>query len=122
MPWEVLAHGYGLAEAPTIDRDGTLLFSDVLGGGVYRWDATGNVATTVPKRRGVGGIAVHADGGFVCSGRDLLHVRDGERITHGAARRRGRGMERPVHRRSRQRVRGRAAVRGVRPGGGGGAG
>jgi sugar lactone lactonase YvrE len=76
--WEVLAHGYGLAEAPTIDRDGTLLFSDVLGGGVYRWDATGNVATTVPKRRGVGGIAVHADGGFVCSGRDLLHVRHGE--------------------------------------------
>jgi len=28
-----------------------------------------------PKRRGVGGIAIHAGGGFVCSGRDLLHVR-----------------------------------------------
>jgi gluconolactonase len=77
MSWEVLAHGYGLAEAPTIDRDGTLLFSDVLGGGVYRWDASGTVATVVPKRRGVGGIAVHADGGFVCSGRDVVHVRDG---------------------------------------------
>jgi sugar lactone lactonase YvrE len=77
MNWEVLAHGYGLAEAPTVDRDGTLLFSDVLGGGVYRWDASGAVATLVPKRRGVGGIALHADGGFVCSGRDVLHVADG---------------------------------------------
>ena len=48
MQWEVLAHGYGLAEAPTIDADGTLLFSDVLGGGVYRWDTTGTVATVVP--------------------------------------------------------------------------
>jgi gluconolactonase len=78
MSWEVLAHGFGLAEAPAVDRDGTLLFSDVLGGGVHRWDATGGVTTVVPKRRGVGGIAVHADGGFVCSGRDLLHVRAGD--------------------------------------------
>jgi gluconolactonase len=77
VQWEVLAHGYGLAEAPTVDRDGALLFSDVLGGGVYRWDATGAVATVVPKRRGVGGIVMHADGGFVCSGRDVLHVREG---------------------------------------------
>jgi sugar lactone lactonase YvrE len=77
MAWDVLAHGYGLAEAPTIDVDGSLLFSDVLGGGVYRLDGAGAVTTVVPKRRGVGGIAVHADGGIVCSGRDLVHVRDG---------------------------------------------
>ena len=75
MSWEVLAYGYGLAEAPTIDRDGSLLFSDVLGGGVHRWRATGDeVATVVPKRRGVGGIALHAEGGIVCSGRDVVHV------------------------------------------------
>ena len=77
MDWEVLAHGYALAEAPTVDRDGSVLFSDVLGGGVYRIDETGNVTTVVPKRRGVGGIAIHADGGIVCSGRDVIHVRDG---------------------------------------------
>jgi D-xylonolactonase len=77
MSWDVLAHGYGLVEAPTIDVDGSLLFSDVLGGGVYRLDAAGTVTTVVPKRRGVGGIAIHADGGIVCSGRDLVHVRDG---------------------------------------------
>lgn len=70
----MLAHGFGLAEAPTVDRDGTLVFSDVLGGGVYRWDGSDEVTTVVPKRRGVGGLAVHADGGLVCSGRDLLHV------------------------------------------------
>jgi gluconolactonase len=77
MDWEVLAHGYRLAEAPTIDVDGSLVFSDVLAGGVYRLDASGSVTTVVPKRRGVGGIAIHADGGIVCSGRDVIHVRAG---------------------------------------------
>jgi len=77
MGWEVIAHGYGLVEAPTLDIDASVVFSDVLGGGVYRIDAAGNVTTIVPKRRGVGGIAVHADGGIVCSGRDLVHVREG---------------------------------------------
>ena len=42
MDWEVLAHGYGLAEAPTIDTDGSVVFSDVLGGGVYRLDGSGD--------------------------------------------------------------------------------
>jgi gluconolactonase len=77
MAWDVVVHGFGLAEAPTIDVDGSMLFSDVLGGGIYRVDAAGKVTTVVPKRRGVGGIAIHALGGIVCSGRDLLHVREG---------------------------------------------
>ena len=77
MDWDVVADGYGLAEAPTIDVDGSLVFSDVLGGGIYRIDETGTVTTVVPKRRGIGGIVIHADGGIVCSGRDLIHVRDG---------------------------------------------
>src|SRR5256885_9395983 len=77
MDWDVCAHGYGLAEAPTIDIDGSLVFSDVLGGGVYRIDERAKVTTVVPKRRGVGGIAIHEDGGIVCSGRDLVHVREG---------------------------------------------
>ncbi len=79
--WEVLASGYGLAEAPTVEGGGSILFSDVLGGGIYRVHAEGNVETVVPKRRGVGGIALHADGGIVCSGRDIVHVRDGETRT-----------------------------------------
>src|SRR5262245_15602709 len=81
MQWEVVAHGLRLAEAPTIDVDGSVLFSDVLGGGVYRVDANGERTTVVPKRRGVGGLAIHVDGGVVCSGRDVIHVRDGETRT-----------------------------------------
>lgn len=77
----MLAHGYGLAEAPTIAPNGSLLFSDVLGGGIYRLDAEGEVSTVVPKRRGVGGIALHADGGIVCSGRDVVYISNGETRT-----------------------------------------
>jgi gluconolactonase len=73
--FETLAHGYRLVEGPTADDRGGLYFSDVLGGGVYRRDASGQIETVVPKRRGVGGIALHADGGLVVGGRDLLHVR-----------------------------------------------
>jgi xylono-1,5-lactonase len=75
--FETLASGYGLVEGPTWAPDGSLFWSDVLGGGVFRRDARGQVATVVPKRRGVGGIALHADGGLVVGGRDLVHVREG---------------------------------------------
>jgi xylono-1,5-lactonase len=73
-----LVSGFGLVEGPAWDGSG-LVFSDVPRGGVYRLDAsTGDVAMVIPKRRGVGGIAVHADGGLVVSGRNIQHVRDGE--------------------------------------------
>jgi xylono-1,5-lactonase len=75
---ETLASGYGLIEGPTVDDDGNLYFSDVLGGGVYRRAPDGDITTVVPKRRGVGGITLHADGGIVVSGRDIVHVREGE--------------------------------------------
>ena len=78
---EALAWGYRLAEAPCVDDDGAVYFSDALGGGLHRWASEGNVATVIPKRRGIGGMCLHADGGFVVSGRDLVHVRDGESRT-----------------------------------------
>jgi gluconolactonase len=78
---ETLASGYGLIEGPTVDGDGNLYYSDVLGGGVYRRDPDGEITTVVPKRRGVGGIVLHADGGVVVSGRDIVHVRDGTNRT-----------------------------------------
>ena len=80
MQWELVASGYGLVEGPTIDGAGGIYFTDVLGGGVFHL-AGGDVETVVPKRRGVGGLAVHADGGLVGSGRDIVHVRDGETRT-----------------------------------------
>jgi len=70
---EVLASGYGLVEGPRADGEGGVYFTDAIKGGVYRWSKSG-VDTIVPKRRGVGGLALHADGGVVVSGRDITHV------------------------------------------------
>ncbi len=75
---ETLASGYGLIEGPREDRNGHLYFSDVTKGGVYRRAPDGGVETVVPKRRGVGGIALHRDGGVVISGKNICHVKDGE--------------------------------------------
>jgi len=74
---ETLAYGYGLIEGPRVDGAGNLLFSDVTNGGVFRRAPDGTITTVVPKRRGVGGIALHADGGVVVSGRNVCHVKDG---------------------------------------------
>ena len=74
---ETLAWGYGLVEGPRADRRGNLYFSDVHNGGVYRRCPDGSIETVVPKRRGVGGISLHADGGLVISGRNICHVLDG---------------------------------------------
>jgi gluconolactonase len=75
---ETLAHGYGLIEGPRVDATGALYFSDVTRGGVYRRAPSGEVTVAIPKRRGVGGIALHADGGLVVSGRNICHVLEGE--------------------------------------------
>jgi len=78
MTVETLAFGYGLIEGPRVAPDGGLYFSDVHNGGVRRLDPDGSVEVVVPKRRGVGGISLHADGGIVISGKNVCHVRDGE--------------------------------------------
>jgi gluconolactonase len=77
MRFETLAYGYGLIEGPRVDGAGNLYFSDVTNGGVYRRRPDGSIDTVVPKRRGVGGIALHADGGLVISGKNICHVKDG---------------------------------------------
>src|SRR5579862_524506 len=67
---EQVAGGYGLVEAPVWDPDRGLFFSDVLNGGV---------SSVVPKRRGVGGMALHAEGGLIVGGRNVAWVGpDGE--------------------------------------------
>jgi gluconolactonase len=72
-----LAYGYGLIEGPRVDDADNLYFSDVPNGGVYRRSPNGEVTTAIPKRRGVGGIALHADGGLVVAGKNICHVKDG---------------------------------------------
>lgn len=78
---ERIVTGLQLVEAPVATADGGVVFSDVLGGGVFEWaPATGEVTTVLPKRRGIGGMARHADGGLVMSGRDVIHV-DADGVT-----------------------------------------
>jgi xylono-1,5-lactonase len=74
---EALVSGYDLVEAPRPDLEGRVYFSDVSKGGVYRLGADGAVDTVVPKRRGVGGVVLHASGGVVVTGRSVCHV-DGD--------------------------------------------
>jgi gluconolactonase len=66
-----LTRGYGLVEGPLWHPERGLLFSDVLGGGVFSLSSTGQVATVFPHRRGVGGIALHQAGGLIVSGRNI---------------------------------------------------
>ena len=68
---ETLVSGHGLIEGPRVDAQGNLFFSDVPNGGVYQRTREGKVSTVVPRRRGVGGIALHAEGGLVISGRNM---------------------------------------------------
>jgi len=76
---ETLVDGFGLVEGPRWDeRDGSVWFTDAVGGGVFRLPLSGEVETVLADRRGVGGLALHEDGGVVASGRDLIHLRDGE--------------------------------------------
>jgi gluconolactonase len=77
MPLETLSYGYGLLEGPRVDGAGNLFFSDVTNGGVFCRAPEGTITTVVPRRRGVGGIALHANGGVVVSGKDVCHVREG---------------------------------------------
>ncbi len=67
-----LTTGYGLVEGPVWHSDLGLLFSDVINGGVFRVSKDGAVTQQVPKRRGIGGMALHADGGVVMGGRDIV--------------------------------------------------
>jgi D-xylonolactonase len=69
-----VATGYGLIEGPVWEPAHGLYFSDVLNGGVHLLDRKGTISLVVPKRRGIGGMALHASGGLVVGGRDIAWV------------------------------------------------
>jgi len=71
---QCVAHGFGLIEGPVWDPARGLYFSDVINGGVHLLDHAGEVSLVVPKRRGIGGMALHAEGGLVMGGRDIALV------------------------------------------------
>lgn len=70
---EILTEGYGLIEGPVWDAQRGLLFSDVLFGGVYCLDQTGNVNKVFEHRRGIGGMVLHESGGLIVSGRNISY-------------------------------------------------
>jgi len=71
LSMDKLASGYGLIEGPVWDPRRGLLFSDVLNGGVYCLSPLGAVTAVVEHRKGIGGMALHADGGLIVSGRNV---------------------------------------------------
>ncbi len=71
---ERVATGFGLIEGPVWDSAKGLYFSDVPNGGVHLLDRAGKVSLVVPKRRGIGGMALHANGGLIVGGRDIACV------------------------------------------------
>jgi gluconolactonase len=77
MELETFAWGYGLVEGPRVDEQGNLFFSDVTKGGIYRRAPDGGISTVIPGIKGVGGIALHAEGGLVISGMSISHILEG---------------------------------------------
>jgi xylono-1,5-lactonase len=79
---EIIATGFGLPEGPVYDeQEDRVLITDATGGGVWavRLDS-GTTACIVGHRRGIGGLALHADGGYVISGRNVAWKRDDETV------------------------------------------
>lgn len=68
-----LAEGFGLIEGPVWDPQRGLLFSDVLFGGVYCLGPDEKVSVVFEHRRGIGGMALHQQGGLVVSGRNISY-------------------------------------------------
>jgi len=79
VSFDVLASGFGLAEGPTVGPGGVLYVSDALLGGVRRLDPDGGERHLLAGRRGIGGLALHATGGLLASGRDVVLL-DGEQV------------------------------------------
>jgi xylono-1,5-lactonase len=70
-----VAVGFGLIEGPVWDPARGLYFSDVVNGGVHLLERSGTVSPVIAKRRGIGGMALHASDGLVVGGRDIALVR-----------------------------------------------
>ena len=75
---EPVTNGYGLVEGPVWHDDYGLMFSDVIFGGVYSVNDRKEVEPVFEHRRGIGGMAVHAEGGLVVSGKNISLKRFGE--------------------------------------------
>jgi len=69
----LLASGFVLAEAPVPAAGGGVYVAEVRLGGVHHVGDDGATEVVIEHRRGIGGMAPHAAGGFVVSGRNVAH-------------------------------------------------
>lgn len=74
LKWELLVDGLGRLEAPCIDSERRLCFSDRFPQGrLLRLEENGTV-TALVERAHVGGLVAHEDGGLVASGHSLAVI------------------------------------------------
>jgi sugar lactone lactonase YvrE len=79
--FEIVADGFQFAEAPRVDDDDTVCWSDLLGGGYYRKRPGGPVETMLAGRRWIGGAVLDEGGGVVLGGEGgLVLVSDGQTL------------------------------------------
>lgn len=72
MQFEQILDGFVFLEAPRVDAQDNLYFSDIMLGGVYRLTPQGKVDAWLTDRKSVGGLALTQDGGFLCTGGEGL--------------------------------------------------
>jgi gluconolactonase len=72
-PIELLSSGHGLLEGPVWHPQLGFLVADADVGGVWGFAPGTKPVLHVAHRRGIGGMAVHADGGLVVSGRNVAY-------------------------------------------------
>ena len=67
--FEVIASGFQFVEAPRVDDDGTVYFSDLTGGGYYRCKPGFQVDTVLPARMWIGGAVLDRSGSILLGGK-----------------------------------------------------
>jgi xylono-1,5-lactonase len=72
---ELIASGFGLLEGPVWHPTLGLLVADVEHGGVRAYTKGKTPEVMVPHRRGIGGMALHADGGLIVGGKSIAYKR-----------------------------------------------
>jgi sugar lactone lactonase YvrE len=70
--FEVIASGFQFVEAPRVDSDGTVYFSDLTGGGYYRCKPGMPVHNVLPARMWIGGAVLDHSGSILLGGKGGL--------------------------------------------------
>lgn len=76
MEFERVVDGFQFVEAPRVDEQDTVYFSDLTGGGYYRRRSGRPVETLLADRMWIGGAVLDGGGGVVCSGKGGLVLVD----------------------------------------------